>query len=75
LSLHIRTEGLKHSPLKIFVILPGIRYRQILTKQNRIKQSDVKVKNTVDSFTSGDIFGLNKVLPAIAALMGSNRKK
>ena len=39
------------------------------------KQSEVKVKSSVDSFTSGDAFGLKKVLPIITTLIELNKKK
>jgi len=39
------------------------------------KQSVVKVKSSVDSFTSGDAFGLKKVLPIITTLIELNKKK
>ena len=39
------------------------------------KQSVVKVKSSVDSFTSGDALGLKKVLPIITTLIELNKKK
>jgi len=46
-------------------------------KQNvaDFKQSITKVKTTVDSFTSGDAFGLKKILPVISTLIELNKKK
>ena len=37
--------------------------------------SVVKAKKTVDSFTSGDLFGVKKVLPIITTLIDLNKKK
>jgi len=39
------------------------------------KESIVKVKKGVDSFSSGGAFGINKVLPIITALVELNKKK
>ena len=39
------------------------------------KNSVVKVKKTVDSFTTGDAFGFKKVLPIITTLIDLNKKK
>jgi len=46
-------------------------------KQNvsDFKQSVTKVRSTVDDFTSGNTFGLNKVLPIITTLIELNKKK
>ena len=46
-------------------------------KQNvtEFKNSVVKVKKTVDSFTTGDAFGFKKVLPIITTLIDLNKKK
>ena len=46
-------------------------------KQNvsEFKDSVVKVKTTVDSFTSGDAFGIKKVLPIITTLIDLNKRK
>jgi hypothetical protein len=46
-------------------------------KQNvtDFKNSVVKVKSKVDSFTTGDAFGLKKVLPIITTLIDLNKKK
>jgi hypothetical protein len=46
-------------------------------KQNvsDFKQSVGKVKSTVDNFTSGDAFGLKKILPVITTLVELNKKK
>jgi len=46
-------------------------------KQNvaDFKQSVTRVKTTVDSFTSGDAFGLKKILPVITTLIELNKKK
>jgi len=40
-----------------------------------LKNSVVKVKKTVDSFTTGDAFGFKKVLPIITTLIDLNKKK
>ena len=39
------------------------------------KASVVKVKKSVDSFTSGTAFGMNKVMPIITMLIELNKKK
>jgi len=39
------------------------------------KQSVVKVKSSVDSFATGDVLGLKKVLPIITTLIELNKKK
>jgi len=39
------------------------------------KESAIKVKKSVDSFTSGTAFGLSKVMPVITTLIELNRKK
>ena len=39
------------------------------------KNSVVKVKRTVDSFTTGDAFGIKKVLPIITTLIDLNKRK
>ena len=46
-------------------------------KQNvtEFKNSVVKVKKTVDSFTTGDAFGFKKVLPIITTLIDLNKKR
>jgi len=46
-------------------------------KQNvaDFKQSVTNVKSTVDNFTSGDAFGLKKILPVITTLVELNKKK
>jgi len=46
-------------------------------KQNmtEFKNSVVKVKKTVDSFTTGDAFGIKKVLPIITTLIDLNKKR
>jgi len=46
-------------------------------KQNvtEFKNSVVKVKKTVDSFTTGDAFGIKKVLPIITTLIDLNKRK
>jgi hypothetical protein len=40
-----------------------------------LKNSVVKVKKTVDSFTTGDAFGIKKVLPIITTLIDLNKRK
>ena len=40
-----------------------------------LKNSVVKVKRTVDSFTTGDAFGIKKVLPIITTLIDLNKRK
>ena len=40
-----------------------------------LKNSVVKVKSTVDSFTTGDAFGIKKVLPIITTLIDLNKRK
>jgi len=42
---------------------------------NDFKQSVAKVKKSVDSFTTGDAFGLKKVMPIITTLIELNKKK
>jgi len=46
-------------------------------KQNvtEFKDSVVKVKRSVDSFTTGDAFGIKKVLPIITTLIDLNKKR
>ena len=46
-------------------------------KQNvaEFKNSVVKVKKTVDGFTTGDAFGIKKVLPIITTLIDLNKRK
>ena len=46
-------------------------------KQNvtEFKNSVVKVKKTVDGFTTGDTFGIKKVLPIITTLIDLNKRK
>ena len=46
-------------------------------KQNvsEFKNSVFKVKRTVDSFTTGDAFGIKKVLPIITTLIDLNKRK
>ncbi len=39
------------------------------------KDSVVKVKRTVDNFTTGDAFGIKKVLPIITTLIDLNKRK
>ncbi len=39
------------------------------------KESVVKVKKSVDSLTSGTVFGLNKVMPVITTLVELNKKR
>jgi hypothetical protein len=39
------------------------------------KDSIVKVKRSVDSFTTGDVFGIKKVLPIITTLIDLNKRK
>jgi hypothetical protein len=65
--------------------IEGIRdfaWEQISTDIDEVKQnvsefksSVVKVKHSVDSFTSGDAFGLKKVLPIITTLIELNKKR
>jgi hypothetical protein len=40
-----------------------------------LKDSVFKVKKTVDSFTTGDAFGIKKVLPIITTLIDLNKRK
>ena len=40
-----------------------------------LKNTVVKVKGTVDSFTTGDAFGIKKVLPIITTLIDLNKRK
>ena len=40
-----------------------------------LKNSIVKVKKTVDGFTTGDAFGIKKVLPIITTLIDLNKRK
>lgn len=42
---------------------------------NDFRQSIVKVKSGVDSFTSGNFFGASKVMPIITALIELNKKR
>ena len=42
---------------------------------NDFKDSVVKVKRTVDGFTTGDAFGIKKVLPIITTLIDLNKRK
>ena len=42
---------------------------------SEFKSSVLKVKQGVDTFTAGDVFGLKKVLPIITALIVLNKKK
>lgn len=42
---------------------------------NDFKDSVVKVKKTVDNFTTGDAFGIKKVLPIITTLIDLNKKR
>ena len=42
---------------------------------NDFKDSVVKVKKTVDGFTTGDAFGIKKVLPIITTLIDLNKRK
>ncbi len=46
-------------------------------KQNMtdFKNSVVKVKSSVDSFTSGNAFGLKKIMPIITTLIDLNKRK
>ncbi len=46
-------------------------------KQNvtEFKNSVTKVKKSVDTFTSGDAFGLKKVMPIITTLIDLNKRK
>ena len=46
-------------------------------KQNvaEFKQSVVKVKSSVDSFTSGNAFGLKKIMPIVTTLIELNKKR
>ena len=46
-------------------------------KQNMtdFKNSVVKVKSSVDSFTSGNAFGLKKIMPIIMTLIDLNKRK
>ncbi len=46
-------------------------------KQNvsDFKESVVKAKRSVDSFTSGDAFGIKKILPIVSTLIELNKKK
>ena len=46
-------------------------------KQNitEFKDSVVKVKHNVDSFTTGDIFGIKKFLPIVSTLIDLSRKR
>jgi hypothetical protein len=40
-----------------------------------LKNSVVRVKKTVDNFTTGDAFGIKKVLPIITTLIDLNKRK
>jgi len=48
---------------------------EVKQQANDFKNSVVKVKKTVDGFTSGDAFGIKKVLPIITTLIDLNKKK
>ena len=57
-------------------------WEQVSTDINEVKQSVtdfknsvVKVKKTVDGFTTGDAFGIKKVLPIITTLIDLNKRK
>jgi len=57
-------------------------WEQVSTDIDEVKQhatdfknSVVKVKKTVDSFTTGDAFGIKKVLPIITTLIDLNKRK
>ena len=65
--------------------IEGIRdfaWEQVSTDIDEVKQnvsefkdSVVKVKRSVDSFTTGDAFGIKKVLPIITTLIDLNKKR
>lgn len=65
--------------------IEGIRdfaWEQVSTDIDEVKQnvsefkdSVVKVKKSVDSFTTGDAFGIKKVLPIITTLIDLNKKR
>ena len=46
-------------------------------KQNvsEFKDSVVKVKSTVDSFTTGDAFGIKKIIPIVSTLIDLSKKR
>jgi flagellar basal body-associated protein FliL len=57
-------------------------WEQVSTDINEVKQnvtefknSVVKVKQTVDGFTTGDAFGMKKILPIITTLIDLNKRK
>jgi flagellar basal body-associated protein FliL len=57
-------------------------WEQVSTDINEVKQnvtefkdSVVKVKKTVDGFTTGDAFGMKKILPIITTLIDLNKRK
>jgi len=57
-------------------------WEQVSTDIDEVKQqatdfknSVVKVKKTVDGFTTGDAFGIKKVLPIITTLIDLNKKR
>ena len=57
-------------------------WKQVSTDLDEVKQnmtefknSVVKVKKTVDGFTTGDAFGIKKVLPIITTLIDLNKKR
>jgi len=57
-------------------------WEQVSTDIDEVKQqaadfksSVVKVKKTVDNFTTGDAFGIKKVLPIITTLIDLNKRK
>ena len=57
-------------------------WEQVSTDIDEVKQhatdfknSVVKVKKTVDGFTTGDAFGIKKVLPIITTLIDLNKRK
>jgi uncharacterized membrane protein len=57
-------------------------WEQLSTDINEVKQhatdiknSVAKVKKTVDGFTTGDAFGIKKVLPIITTLIDLNKRK
>jgi hypothetical protein len=48
---------------------------EVKQQANDFKNSVVKVKKTVDGFTTGDAFGIKKVLPIITTLIDLNKRK
>jgi choline-glycine betaine transporter len=48
---------------------------EVKQQANDFKNSVVKVKKTVDGFTTGDAFGIKKVLPIITTLIDLNKKR